>query len=70
MYKIQSRTLNDGKEGMCTNLQYKSDISNDIYPAMLNDVCLTPCTQVRKEGLISLSLTLALGQLHPVHCKI
>ena len=71
MYKIQSRTLNDGKEGMCTNLQYKSDISNDIYPAMLNDVCLTPCTQVRKHSIKFQSDTFFnLGQLYPVHCKI
>ena len=45
------RSQNIGNEKMCANLQYKSDISNDIYPAMANDSCLTPCTQVRAKGL-------------------
>ena len=43
---ISFRSLSIGNERMCENLQYKSDISNDIYPAMANDSCLTPCTQV------------------------
>ena len=42
----ENRSLSIGKEKMCANLEYKSDISNDIYPAMENDSCLKPCTQV------------------------
>ena len=65
---------------MCVDLEWKSDISNAIYPAMSDDFCPVPCTQVGKDphiyfcvhpsATIYVSTYLTSGQFHPKYCQI